>query len=189
MNRPEGIEHHASSVVGDHGGPTSITSLVADLASQDGRARATARGALAAIGPPAIAPLTDALADSRVQVRWEAVKALGEILDPAAAPALVEALRDAQSGVRWLAAEGLIALGPNGLEPLLQALVKHSDSTLLRQSAHHVLHDLARGNVEKVARPVLTALEDVEPSLEVPWAAETALDALAKVSLAGRGTR
>ncbi len=122
-------------------------------------------------------------------MRWEAVKILGEMLDPAAAPALVEALRDAQSGVRWLAAEGLIALGPSGLEPLLQALVKHSDSAWLREGAHHVLRDLARGNLEKVVRPVLTALEDIEPSLEVPWAAEAALDAMAKVSLRGRGTR
>jgi HEAT repeat protein len=157
---------------------TSLGSLLAALGSYDGVMRQYARQALVAIGGPSVAPLIEALADPNDDVRWEAAKALGQISDPAAAPALVNAMEDENSGIRWLGAEGLIALGREGLVPLLRALEQHSDSEWLREGAHHVLHDLARGNLENVLTPVLAALEDIEPTIEVPWAARAALDAL-----------
>jgi HEAT repeat protein len=167
------------AVPGGHADPAGVSWLIADLASQSPLVRANARQSLVTMRGPAVAPLIEALADPKLQVRWEAAKALSQIADPAAAPALVQALRDRGFGVRWLAAEGLIALGSKGLVPLLRALIDHSDSVWLRQGAHHVLHDLAKGNLKDLLQPVVAALEDVEPSLEVPVAAETALHALA----------
>jgi HEAT repeat protein len=157
---------------------TSLDSLLATLGSYDGVARQHARRALVAIGGPAVASLIEALADPNDDVRWEAAKALGQIGDPVAAEALVRALEDKSSGVRWLAAKGLIALGREGLVPLLRALEQRSDAEWLREGAHHVLHDLARGDLEGVLSPVLAALEGIEPTMEVPWAARAALDAL-----------
>jgi HEAT repeat protein len=168
-----------SVIRGSHAAPSTISSLITDLASQSALVRTNARQSLVAMGGPAVAPLIEALADPKRQVRWEAAKALSQIADPAAAPALARALRDRGFGVRWLAAEGLIALGSKGLVPLLRALIDHSDSVWLRQGAHHVLHDLAKGILKDLVQPVLAALEGVEPSLEVPVAAETALRALA----------
>jgi HEAT repeat protein len=156
---------------------TSLDSLLAALGSYDGVARQRARQDLVAIGGPAVAPLIEALTDPNDDVRWEAAKALGQIGDPAAA-ALVSVLEDENSGIRWLAAEGLIALGREGLVPLLRALEQRSDSVWLREGAHHVLHDLARGDLEDVLSPVLAALDGIEPTMEVPWAARAALDAL-----------
>jgi HEAT repeat protein len=161
---------------------TSLDSLLAALGSYDGIVRQHARQALVAIGEPSVAPLIEALTDPSDDVRWEAAKALGQIGDPAAAPALVSVLEDENNGVRWLGAEGLIALGREGLVPLLQALEQRSDSVWLREGAHHVLHDLARGDLEDVLSPVLAALEDIEPTIEVPWAARAALDALEKAT-------
>jgi hypothetical protein len=155
----------------------SISSMIVDLARDVPLARMSAREALVAIGGPAVPALTEALVNPIRHVRWEAAKALGQIGDPAAAEALVRALEDEIFGVRWLAAEGLIAVGRQGLKPLLQALIHRSDSDWLRQGAHHVLHELARAGLEEV-RPVLAALEDIEPSIDVPPAARTALDAL-----------
>jgi HEAT repeat protein len=165
---------------GSHADPATISSLIADLASQAALVRTNARQSLVTMGGPAVAPLIEALADPKRQVRWEAAKALSQIADPAAAPALVRALRDRGFGVRWLAAEGLIALGSKGLVPLLRALIEHSDSVWLLQGAHHVLHDLAKGNLKDLLQPVLASLEGVEPSLEVPVSAETALHTLAR---------
>lgn len=160
-------------------GPAAIGSLIAQLASDDGLVRVNARQSLVTIGAPAVALLIEALRDANRQVRWEAAKALSEIVDPAAAPALARALQDREFGVRWLAAEGLIVLGSRGLVPVLRALVEGSDSIRLRQGAHHVLHDLARrGDLTQVLQPVLAALEGIEPSLQVPVAAEAALEAL-----------
>ena len=64
--------------------------------------------------------------------------------------------------------------------PLLETLVEHSDSYWLREGIHHVLHDMNKGNLSTVLRPVLLALEDTGQSLQVPLTARAALDALTK---------
>ena len=157
-----------------------IGSLIADLSSYNGPTRRCARQSLVAIGKPAVAPLIALLSDPKRQTHWEAVKALGEIGDPAAAPALVHALEDEWSGIRWLAAEGLIVMGCEGLRPLLQALAHHSDSKWLREGAHHVLRTMSKES--ELVSPVLQALEDIEPVVQVPPAAERALFALNRSS-------
>ena len=157
-----------------------VDSLVDALASDDGVVRVKARRSLVAMGGQAVGPLVEALRSNKNWVRWEAAKALGQIADPAATQALVAALRDKEFDVRWLAAEGLIRVGPKVAEPLLRELVKHSDSAWVREGAHHVLHDLPAATLKQTLRPVLSALEDVEPSLEVAVAAETALNYLDK---------
>ena len=113
-------------------------------------------------------------------MRWEAAKALSQIANPASIQALLEALSDKEFDVRWLAAEGLIRIGRKVVGPLLETLVEHSDSLWLREGIHHVLHDMNRGNLDKTLRPVLTALEGTEPSLEAPLAARGALNVLKK---------
>ena len=158
----------------------TIKSFVADLGSTDGIVRVRARKSLVVIGGQAVKPLVKALASKREWVRWEAAKTLGQIGNPAAVQALVKALEDKMFDVRWLAAEGLIATGREALVPLLQALMEHPDSLWLKEGAHHVLHDIEKARLEEILQPVLAALEDVEPSLEVPLAANTALKALTK---------
>lgn len=178
MNEPENSAHQDSIIEGGSADPATIGALIANLGTKDGLVRERARQSLVAIGAPAVASLIEALADRNKQMRWEAAKALAQIGDPASAHTLVNALEDEVFDVRWLAAEGLIALGREALVPLLQALIERSDSLWLREGAHHILHNLCRGDLKEVLRPLLAALEDVEPSIEVPLAAESALDAL-----------
>ncbi len=156
----------------------TISSLIADLGSKYGSVRVKARRSLVAIGGQTVDHLVKALANKKQWVRWEAAKTLGQIGDPRATDALIEALEDKMFDVRWLAAEGLIAIGHKALVPLLQALTQDSDSVWLREGAHHVLHDMDRGHLDEMLRPVLAALENIEPSLEVPLVAEVALNAL-----------
>ena len=158
----------------------TIKSLLADLASKDGVVRVMARQQLVAYKKQSVAPLIRTLSNENDWVRWEAAKALSQIGNNKAIKALLEALSDEKFEVRWLAAEGLIRIGRKAIVPLLEALVKHSDSYWLREGIHHVLHDINRGKIRKVLRPVLVALEGPEPSLEVPLAARAALDALTK---------
>lgn len=158
--------------------PVAIDSMITILHSQDGCARQEARQSLVSMGSVAVPSLLELLSDSSDQARWEAAKALGEIGDPQAAPALVKALEDQNFGVRWLAADGLVALNRDALQPLLHALIEGADSAWLREGAHHVLRMLAvQGLYDQVA-PVLVALDDIDPTLEVPEAAEKALEAL-----------
>jgi len=156
----------------------TISALIAHLNCENVIECQKARRCLVSMGREAVGPLIEALASRKPWVRWEATKALGQIGDPAAVQALVKALTDKRFDVRWLAAEGLITLGPDGVIPLLHALIESADSLWLRQGAHHVFHDLSSLDLREILQPLLAALEDIEPSLVVPFAAKKALDVL-----------
>jgi HEAT repeat protein len=161
-----------------------IDSLIADLVGDQWATRQHARMVLAGIGSPAVPALIRALQDHDWRVRWGATKVLGQIHDPAVPPALVPRLEDERPGIRWLAAEGLIAYEREGLAALLQALVHYSDAVWLREGAHHVIQHLAEKdeNLHDLLKPVLGAMDDIEPVLEVPPAAQAALNALVKAT-------
>jgi len=158
----------------------TIDPLISKLGNEDGIVRIRARKSLVNIGHAAVRPLVKTLTSKREWHRWEAAKTLAQIGDPSATQALIEALRDKMFDVRWLAAEGLISIGREALLPLLRALMEHPDSLWLREGVHHVLHDVDKEDFNEILQPVLAALEGFEPSVEVPYAAEKALKALAK---------
>jgi hypothetical protein len=165
--------------------PNTIDALIADLGSRDGLVRQRARIALVHIGEPTVPSLIKALETRQEPTHWEAAKALSLIGDPKSVQALVKALEDNEFGVRWLAAEGLIAVGYDSLEALLPALIDRPGSVRLREGAHHVLHDLVSRSLldpmlREQVKPVLAALNDIEPAVAVPIAAYQALEALKK---------
>jgi hypothetical protein len=157
----------------------NIDSLITDLVCDDVILCQKARRQLVVMGHKAVPSLVKALGNKKYWVRWEAAKALAQIGDPTATAALIKALEDKEFDVRWLAAEGLINIGREAVAPLLEALIDNPKSIWLWQGAHHILHDMNRGDLDKVLRPVMKALEDVEPYVEVPVAARKALDTLA----------
>jgi HEAT repeat protein len=154
----------------------SAEEFVVALANKDGAERIKAREALIEIGPSAVTELLKALGAPQQHVRWEAAKTLTAIADPSAADKLLEALGDEDSDVRWVVGEALIALRHAGLRPLLAGLTKSQDSEGLYKAAHHVLQVLANNaDLAPIVRPVLDALDQSEPELAVPVAAERAL--------------
>jgi HEAT repeat protein len=157
--------------------------LIKALSSYNDLSRVEARKALVAMGNQAIPYLAEALKDSHPVRRWQAAKTLGEIGDPKAAPMLVKALEDEKFEVRWLAAKGLIEMNVKSLKPLFEALIKNADSALLRQGAHHVLHDLAKGELRIHLAPVLIALECMDCPVQVPPVASHALNDLTKAGI------
>jgi hypothetical protein len=159
-----------------------IDSLIADFTCDDVTKCQVARRKLVSKGSAVVEPLVKELSNKRHWVRWEAAKALGQIGDKAAARALVNALEDNEFDVRWLAAEALINIGQDSLEPLLAALADHGDKSLsLRQGAHHVLHDMDRSGLGRILQPVMSAVEDIAPSIEVLQVAKKTLDTLKTV--------
>jgi HEAT repeat protein len=181
MNKTQNSAPKGNAVSDSKADKATIKSLIADLASKDGVVRVKARQQLVAYKKRSVAPLIRTLSNKNDWVRWEAAKALSQIGNNRAIKALLEALSDEKFEVRWLAAEGLIRMGRKAIVPLLEALVKHSDSYWLREGIHHVLHDMNTGKITEVLRPVLAALEGPEPSLEVPLAAQAALALIKKV--------
>lgn len=158
-----------------------IEELLADFTCDDVIKCQQARRTMVAMGSQAVAPLVKELSNKKVWVRWEAAKALGQIGDAAAARALVKALEDKEFDVHWLAAEALINIGRGAVAPLLEALADHGDKSLwLRQGAHHVFHDMKRGDLDGILRPVMVAVDPAAPAIEVLRAARNALEALKK---------
>lgn len=156
-----------------------IRSLLDSLASRDPVVREKARESLVVVGNPAVPSLIPLLSHRKLHVRWEAAKTLCGIADPIAATALVNALDDSEGDVRWLAAEGLAALGCDGLQPLLAALLERAQSSWFCEGAHHVCHVWTKKKkVGTILRPVLAALEQAEPAMGVPPAAYIALSKL-----------
>jgi len=157
---------------------SDISSLVSLLASKDGVQRCKARAALIEIGNPAVDSLVKAMKDRNQTVRWESAKALGQIRNPKSVDALVAALQDRLFDVRWLAAEALIGIGDKSVKPILQALVDYPKSEELREGAHHVLHDLVTSKYRDDLKPVITSLEDITFTLDIPIRAKKALKAI-----------
>ena len=155
-----------------------ITSLVDDLTCDDIIKCQKARRSLVDMGHAAVPSLIEALGSKKNWVRWEAAKALSQIGDPAATDALIKALEDKEFDLRWLAAEGLINIGKPAMIPLLRCLLENANSLWLREGAHHILHDMDRGEWNEDLKPVIAALESFEPSVEVPIAAKKSLDTL-----------
>ena len=134
---------------------TGIPELVSALANADSAVRTKARKALVAIGKLSVPSLIRLLSHRKPHVRWEAAKALCGIADPLAAAALVNALDDRDGDVRWLAAEGVAALGREGLQPLLAALLQRAESCwFCRRARTRVCHTLVK---RKKLGPILLA--------------------------------
>jgi len=159
---------------------SKIERLIADLRSHDGAIRREARHALVFIGGTTVDLLIPLLKEPDDDVRWEGTKALAEIADPRAASDLAGLLMDHNFGIRWLAAEALISIGRDALEPLLEKLIKHPESSWLRGRALHVLHDFAKKapDMKELVGPVITALEGFEPEVGCLGPAHAALDKL-----------
>ena len=157
----------------------NVDQLLAALAGKDVVERQKARNSLVEIGAAAVPGLITALDANQQHVRWEAAKTLTEIADPTAADALVQALGDEDTDVRWVAGEAMIALKRDAVKPLLNSLTKSQDSEGLYKSAHHVLRDLSKlRDLGPLLVPVLKALDQPEPEVDVPVAAQTALENL-----------
>lgn len=161
---------------------SEMESLIAELNCDDVIKCQKARRTLVEIGDDAVPSLVKALGSKKEWVRWEAAKALSQIGNPAATEPLIKALEDKEFGVRWIAADGLASIGKKAVIPLLRALIENPKSLWLREGAHHALHDMNRDDWDSILRPVMKALDDVEPSLAVPFAARKALDETERIS-------
>ena len=119
---------------------TDIPQLVGDLADHDPTVRERAREALVAIGKASVPSLIGLLSHRKSHVRWEAAKTLSDIADPLAATSLVNAPGGTMTPTfaGW-GRKAWTALGRDGLEPLLAALLETwPDHAGLVKARHHV---------------------------------------------------
>lgn len=156
----------------------NVPKLVAQLRSGDAAGRERARQRLVELGKLVTPSMVRLLDDRDDHIRWEAAKVLQAIADPAAALPLIDAMDDRNDDVRWVASEALVALGFEGLRPLLAAMISRNESVQFYRSAHHALSRLADRQRSRELHRVVEALEEEEPALHVPPAAGSALERL-----------
>jgi HEAT repeat protein len=153
-----------------------VPSWIKQLSNPNGFYRTQAREVLACLSTAAIPDLLNAIEKADTKLRWEIIKVLELIQDPSTIPVLVAQLKDDNAGVRWAASNALVGLRRGALPALFEALTRDVDSSRLRQSAHHILHVLKDdGTLTEQELNVYKALEDIEPTVSVPWAASRAL--------------
>jgi hypothetical protein len=157
----------------------NVDELIHQLKYANNNVRIQVRSILSCIGKPAIPDLVIALENADPQQRWNIIKILDSIRDPAAVPALVKQLEVENADVRWAACNALIGLRREALPALLEILSHDYDSLPLRQSIHHIFHVFKdRGLLNKAEIKVYNALDDIEPTVIVPWVAKSALEYL-----------
>jgi HEAT repeat protein len=102
------VRHHAAWALGEIGSESAVEPLIEALESDaSSYVRHDVAVALGAIGDTrSVEPLIDAFQDRDAKVRWEVVKALGEIGEAAVEP-LVSALQTGPDDIPWFAAFSL----------------------------------------------------------------------------------
>jgi HEAT repeat protein len=156
--------------------PGNTVEILAHLSDWDPRSRHEARKKLVSLGEVALPILIEQLTAKDWHVRWEAVKALGEMKNPLAVEPIITVLQDDDIGVRWAAMGSLINLGRASIQPLLLALTEHFQSARLRHGAHHVFRSFHQKKMLTTLEiEVMRALEGPNPGITAAQAANQAL--------------
>jgi HEAT repeat protein len=147
---------------------SAIRALIAELGSNNGEVRKAAREELVRIGRPAVAYLAGLLDNKSKIIRWESVKALGSIADPDSVPFLIGKMSDPDEQVRWLASEGLIAIGPDALAPVLEEFLCDPKSLWIQKGVHHFLIGMVSMVKMKDLNDLIAKLHRQRPELYAP---------------------
>ncbi len=163
---------------------STIAATIARLESSDAQERTRARLELGRLGRTATRFLIQVLCSNHSEARREAIGALADIADPAALEAFAYHLEDEDPVCRWGAARGLAALGEAGLERALRLLSQSPLTDEIASGTRHVLFTLERTGFADVVGPVLHAFDLDDCDVELPTAAQAALQALRNQRLA-----
>src|SRR4030042_3587877 len=123
---------------------STIKSLIDDLTNERELRPDRVRTLLSALNTKALPSLIKCLKSHNHKLKEESARVLGTIKNREAVEALIGALEDDIFDVRWLAGDRLISVGDAALEPVFSALTQRSDSTLIREGLHRVLHGMYR---------------------------------------------
>ncbi|NJN67062.1 MAG: HEAT repeat domain-containing protein [Chloroflexaceae bacterium] len=154
----------------------AISDLVARLSDPDVVVRDRAASALVLMDRRVVGLLVEELNHPDYRMRLGAARVLRDRADPGVGPYFIEAMNDAELEVRRVAAEGLIALGDDGLELVLEALINLSwKNPTFREEADHVIRRFSSGKFRRFLEPVTEMMEGTEPAAWVPLMAYGAL--------------
>lgn len=150
------VRLQAAKALGRVGDPGAVPVLLKALRGADEQLSSQIFASLVRLGSLAVPSLIQKSKSSSAHIRWNCIRALGEIHDWRALPVLVDALQDSDHSVAWMAAKGLAKFGKDSLKPLLELLMAASMTPWLAETASYVLHNYIQRNAK--ARPILEPL-------------------------------
>ena len=134
------------------------------------------RSILIGVGAPALGLLEEAFTRSEGDAKIQIAKTLGGMGSQEAVQFLINKMESDDFDERYAAIQGLPLAGKKAINPLLHALVEHSDIIAFRNGAHTVLHNISATGSYKFLKPVLMALEGPQSDITTPVAAHNVLE-------------
>lgn len=150
------VRLQAAKALGRVGDAEAVPVLLKALRGADEQLSSQIFASLVRLGSLAVPALLQKSKSRSAHIRWNCVRALGEIHDRRALPVLVDALQDDDHSVAWMAAKGLAQFGKDSLRPLVELLMSASMTPWLAETASYVLNSYARRNSE--AKDILEPL-------------------------------
>lgn len=181
LNDPvELVRLQAAKALGRTHDPAAVPALLRALHRDDEQLGSQIYLALVHLGAIAVPDLLTACTNSSAWIRWQCIRALGEICDPRALPVLVQALSDSDHSVAWMGAKALVRYGNGCLVPVLRLLATAETSSWLIETTSYVLHNLYvhDAKLKPYLEPVVQAMQGVASQIATPIAARKALSQL-----------
>ncbi|HKV57871.1 MAG TPA: HEAT repeat domain-containing protein [Ktedonobacteraceae bacterium] len=150
------VRLQAAKALGRVGDAEAVPVLLKALRGADEQMSSQIFASLVRLGSLAVPSLIQKSKSSSAHIRWNCIRALGEIHDRRALPVLVEALQDNDHSVAWMAAKSLPQFGKASLKPVLELLIRAAMTPWLAETASYVLSSYARRDTE--AKPILEPL-------------------------------
>jgi len=161
-----GVRSEAAAALGRRGEGQAIEPLIGTLADPERQVRRDAVEALAAIGSPAVDPLTSALNESDNITEAGAAAALGLIGEESSAQPLIQAFGNGDHAVRQAMIAALVEINKSvAVSPLIQILGDQSLKSDLRADAAWALGEM---NDPRAKDPLIYAMSyDKENSVRM----------------------
>jgi HEAT repeat protein len=156
----------------------TLRDLMEALRGEDGMGRKRARETMVLIGDEIAPRMRTLLAEGTKRERWEAAKTLAALVDPSSLDTFIQLLSERESDIRWIAADGLIALGPRVVVPLLKSLLAEPPTRGQAEMSGRVLRKLASENdvLANILAPVLEVMESPDPGVLQPRVSQALSD-------------
>lgn len=142
------MRQRAIEALGRSGSPDAVPALLNALHGSDEQQGSQIFQALVTLGHIAVPGLLEASQSRSAWIRWQSIRALGEIHDGRALSRLVYALNDTDRGVAWMAAKSLTAFGGAAIKPVLRLLTMVEMTPWLAETAAYVLSKQFPGHSE-----------------------------------------
>ena len=156
------VRLQGAKALGRVGDADAVPVLLKALRGADEQLSSQIFASLVRLGSLAVPALLQRSKSSSPHIRWNCIRALGEIHDRRALPVLVDALQDDDHSVAWMAAKGLAQFGNDSLKPVLGLLMRASMTPWLAETSSYVFNSYARRNAEakEILEPLMKRMRE-----------------------------